>query len=80
MGQHHRHATVLGIQTGEHMQHKGIITFGSRRHTPIETVVLIQFGGHFLLALAVRFGLREEAAVPLVQTEGWICHHHLELH
>ena len=80
MGQHHRHAAAFRIQAGEHMQHKGIVAFGSRRYTPIETVVLIQFGGHLLLALAVCLSLREKAAVPLVQTKRRICHHHLEFH
>ena len=80
MGKHHCHAAVLCIQTGQHMQYKGVITFGSRRHTPIETVVGVQFSGHFFLALAVRFGFRQESAVPLVQTERRICHHNLELH
>ena len=57
MGQYHCHTAVFRIQAGEHVQHKGIIAFGSRRHTPIETMVLIQFGGHFLLAFAVCLGL-----------------------
>lgn len=43
-------------------------------------MVWVQFSGHFLFAFVIRFGLREEPAVPLVQTKRRICHHYLELH
>ena len=62
------------------MQYKGIVALGSGGHAPVEAVIGVQLGGHFLFAFAVCLRLREETAVPLVQTERGICHHHLEFH
>ena len=80
MGQHDGHTAIFCIQAGQHMQHKRVITLGSRRNTPIKPVVRVQLGRHFFLAFAIRLHIRQKAAVPLVQAEGRICNHNLELH
>ena len=82
MGQDDGHAPVLRIQTVKHVEHEGIVALGGGRNAPVEPMEFVQRGCHFLrlLSFFIRTGLREEAAVPFVQTEGGIGDHHLELH
>ena len=80
MGQHHSHPAIFCIQTGKHMENKGIVTLGGGRNAPVKPVVGVQLSRHLLFALAVGFSFRKESTVPLIQAEWWICHHYLEFH
>ena len=82
VGENNGHASVLGIQAMQHMQDKCVVTLRGRRYSPVEALPRIHVRCHFfkLPAFGVQTGVGKKTAVPLVQAEGWVCHHHLELH
>ena len=65
MRHYHAHAAAFWFQGFDHVQDKGIVTFGFRRYTTAEAAELVVFG--FVVA-------------PFIQAERWVSGNNVEQH